>query len=362
VLVVTVSHRGDDARIAHRQIGALVAAGVEVAYVAPEPASAGVGVAERVVIRRAVGRRRVGAWSDARRVVRAHRGWADLVLVHDLEAVLPVRSARPGCPVVWDVHEDVAASVVDRSWVPRPVRGIVRLMVIGVERLARSGCRLILAEHSYATRFGVWPVVPNTTPVPVTTVPYDRDERPRVVYVGRISKGRGASTMLELGRLLHGEVVVELIGPADADVADEVAAAAADGVIQWHGALPNDQALTFVDGALAGLCLLDPLPNYLGSMPTKLYEYAAHGVPTIASPLPLARAAIEASGAGVVVDPADAFAVAAAVREYLHSPERRDVEGRLGHEWMRDHHDWRADGSHFVELLRGWAAAPRPRR
>jgi glycosyltransferase involved in cell wall biosynthesis len=97
-------------------------------------------------------------------------------------------------------------------------------------------------------------------------------------------------------------------------------------------------------------------------MPTKIYEYAAHGVPAIASPLPLACAAIEAAGAGVVVDPADVAAVATAVRGYLHSPQRREAEGRLGHEWMRDHHDWRADGPRFVDVLRGWAAGPRPRR
>lgn len=362
VLVVTVSHRGDDARIAHRQIGALVESGSQVVYVAPEPAAAGVGVAERVLVRRATGRRRVRAWRDARRAVRAHRGAVDIVLVHDLEAVLPVRLARPGCPVVWDVHEDLAASVVDRAWVPGPLRPAMRLAVIAVERVARSGTRLLLAEHSYAARFGGWPVVPNTTVVPTSVAPYDPDPAPRVVYVGRISRARGAAAMIALGRALRGEAVVELVGPADADVADDVQAAAADGSIRWHGALANDVALALVDGAVAGLCLLDPLPNYVGSMPTKIYEYAAHGVPTIASPLPLARDAIDASGAGVVVDPGDPVAVADAVRTYVRDPERRRVEGERGVAWMREHHDWRSDGVRFVEVLREWAAGREARR
>ena len=48
-----------------------------------------------------------------------------------------------------------------------------------------------------------------------------------------------------------------------------------------------------IDGALAGLSLLRDLPNYRGSMPTKVVEYLAHGVPAITTPLPLAREIVQ---------------------------------------------------------------------
>ena len=259
--------------------------------------------------------------------VRRARGAVDLVLVHDLEAVLPIRLARPGCPVVWDVHEDLVASVGDRSWVPRPLRAVVRLAVGAVERAGRVGVRLILAETSYAERLGDWPVVPNTTVVPATEPEYQLAIPQYVVYVGRLSHARGIDAMIDLGRDLAAEADVVLVGTADPDVRERLEAADAVGNVRWLGPLPNPEAMELLAGAVAGLCLLAPLPNYVGSMPTKVYEYSAHGVPAIVSPLPLARRAVDESGAGIVVDPTDRAAVEAAVRAYLDDPARRRARG-----------------------------------
>ena len=54
-------------------------------------------------------------------------------------------------------------------------------------------------------------------------------------------------------------------------------------------------------GALAGLSLLQDLPNYRHSRPTKIVEYMAHGVPVVTTPLPVAVELVESAGAGVVV-------------------------------------------------------------
>ena len=67
-----------------------------------------------------------------------------------------------------------------------------------------------------------------------------------------------------------------------------------------------------LDGALAGLSLLEDRPNYRHSMPTKVIEYMAHGLPVITTPLPLAADLVERSGCGIVVPFDDAEATAAA--------------------------------------------------
>lgn len=356
VLVVTVSHRGDDARIVFRQIGAMADAGCSGRLVAPAPEVALPGRFDRVAIRRATGRRRVRSWFEAWRAVREARGSIDLVLVHDLEAVLPVRLARPGVPVVWDVHEDLPASVVDRAWIPRLAKRPARLATSLVERIVRRGAKLLLAEEAYSQRLGDWPIVPNTTIVP----PFEPD-RPLVVppvaiYVGRLSASRGVRTMIEVGRLLDGRAEIVMIGSADGEVAAEIEAANARGDVTWSGPLPNPEALRALEGAVVGLCLLDDLPNYTRSMPTKIYEYSAHGLPTIVTALPLARQAVERSGAGVVVDFDDPGAVVAAIDGYLHDSDRRHSESEQAHDWVRRHHDWRTDGAEFVRVLRRWAA------
>jgi glycosyltransferase involved in cell wall biosynthesis len=361
VLVVTVAHRGDDARILHRQIDALVTSGAEVTYIAPAPVTDVPGV-RRLVVPRAVGRHRVHSWWQAVRSARSVRRSVDLVLVHDLELVVPVRLAVPGTLVVWDVHEDLAASVGDREWIPTSVRPFAGTAVALLERLAAWRIKLILAETSYRDRLGDWPVVPNSTAVPVALAPYSPSALPRLVYVGRLSDPRGLEQMIELGRRLRGICVVELIGAVDADAAAALSDAVDAGDVEWREYLPNPVAMSRVEGALVGLSLLRPLPNYVGSMPTKVYEYLARGVPVISTPLPLAVDVLERSGAGFVVGYDDVDAVAEAVERLRSDPGLRERLGRLGHDFVGVDHNWNRDGTSFVEVLATWSLEHRSKR
>ncbi len=113
-LVVTIVHRPQDARILHREVAALRGAGWDVTYAGPWAAT---GQTPPVGLRtlelpRAVGRRRLGAVLAARRLLRAEAPQHDVVLLHDPELLLAI--AGTGLRhVVWDVHEDPAAALVD---------------------------------------------------------------------------------------------------------------------------------------------------------------------------------------------------------------------------------------------------------
>lgn len=361
VLVLTCAHPGDDARIVHRQARALLEHGHEVVLVAPAVASTDLDPPglERCVVPRAVGTSRVGPWRAVRREVGGLAPGCDIAIVHDPE-LLPVVLGRIPSPVVWDVHEDFGASVADRAWIPRPARPLASAVVASIEAVARRRCHLVVAEAAYRDRLGDVPLVPNSTWVPDAPPPPSDDERPRLVYVGRLSAGRGVAELVELGRRLGGDCEVCLVGAADRDVADVVTAATERGDVRWLGPLPNPQALEIVDGALLGLSLLHDEPNYRHSQPTKILEYMARGVPVVTTPLPLARKVVERSGAGVVVPFGDADAVVGAVVDavaQVRSADRREVMGRLGHAYVAEHHNWAIDGARFVEQLEQWAGA-----
>ena len=367
VVVVTVAHRGDDARIVHRQIRSLLEANHSVTLVAPDPGEArGQDPArlERIVVPRAVGRRRVGSWWAARRAVRRFVRIADVVIVHDPELVPWIGLGRwRRTALVWDVHEDFVASVSDRRWIPRPVRPLVRRALLVLEAAGRRRFHIVLAEDSYRARFPHAPVVPNSTWIDDQPAPMD-DER-RVVYVGRISRSRGVSSLVALGEELvrvRGPRLV-LVGPADGDVTPVLDDAVRRGVLDWRGPLPNPEAMAVVRGAVCGLSLLSNHPNYVHSRPTKIVEYFAQGTPAITTPLPLAMQMIEASGAGVVTaewfGPDLVSEVADAVMAYQSSPALRGAHGAAGWEYVRSEFSWNADGSRFVGLMEGFSASRR---
>jgi glycosyltransferase involved in cell wall biosynthesis len=363
VVVCTIVHHPQDARILHRQIRALLDAGHEVTYIAPLRAC---GVTAwptltAVDVPRAVGRHRVGALRAARRELARVSPGADLLIVHDPELLLVLPLVRRRPPTVWDVHEDTVAALSTKAWLPGPLRPVMAAAVRWAERLAERRIHLILAEYGYVDRFRhPHPVVPNAAYVPDQPAPPGRGDR--VIYIGHLSPDRGSSEMIEVGRLLepHG-IAVELVGPADAQARAQLTGAQAAGLVRWHGFVPNDLAVLMSEGALAGLSLLRDEPNFRHSLPTKVADYMARAVPVITTPLPIAAELVERYGCGTVVPFGDPGAAADAVLQLAADPGLRARQGERGHRGAAESLGWPAHAQAFVEQLEQWAAAqPHP--
>lgn len=356
VLVLTVVHDPEDARIRHRQIVALRAAGHDVTLAAPFTAYQRPIPDDLTVIDipRSQGRHRFLAARTARRLLRKHGRDYDIVLMHDPELVLATLGLHVQ-GLVWDVHEDTAAALGMKAWMPKFSRPAAGALIRAIERDAERRMPLLLAEESYAARFRKQhTVVRNSVAIPddVTAAVDDR-----VIYLGRLTAARGALDLVELGRRLAPDVRVHLVGPADDDCKAAIQAAQSEGAVVWHGFVPNDEALTMLPGALAGLSLLHEQPNYAHSRPTKIVEYMAHGLPVISTPNPASAELIQRHRCGTVVPFGDVGAAEAAVRELRDHPEERRRMAEAGRAAVISHYSWDADADLFVQSLEKLAHA-----
>jgi glycosyltransferase involved in cell wall biosynthesis len=259
-------------------------------------------------------------------------------------------------PVVLDVHEDLVASLPDRPWVPGSARPLARWLGARIEAWAERRLHLLLAESAYAGRFArPHPVVPNLPWLP--SEPPRAGTKDRVVYVGRVSAGRGARELIHLGSLMKAAdgPQLHLIGAVDRDMAAEIADADRKGLLRAHGYLPNAEAFELAGGAIAGLSLLHDLPNYRSSMPTKVVEYLALGLPAITTPLPEAQRLVTSTGAGEVVAFGDAQAAADAVLRYANDRDLAARAGAAGRKAVDEGLSWDAVAPRFVAHLRQFA-------
>jgi glycosyltransferase involved in cell wall biosynthesis len=281
----------------------------------------------------------------------------DVVLVHDPELVLAAAGLRLR-NLIWDVHEDPAAALQVKSWMPALLRRPVAAAWRWAERVAERRHYLLLAEHAYQQRFRQWhPVVANSVSVPKVIRPAG-DER--VCYLGTVTMSRGCDTMIEVGRELRrrtgGAVKLEVIGEApDPEARQALQSATKAGSLSWLGFMQSEEALTQVSGSLAGLCLLRNLPNYRVSLSTKIVEYCALGVPVITTPLPLAVDLVRSEQIGFEVPWDDPSAVVDAILRLRAEPTLRLQMGVNGHRVALREHDWNRLSTDFVRIMDGVA-------
>ncbi len=358
VLVCTVVHHTTDARVFRREIGALLEAGIDVTSIAPWPEDDRGGDAHHrhLPVPRAVGRRRLPAWRAARARIAAEAVDADLLLIHDPEllVVVPWRELRRlHVPVVWDVHEDLAAALAVKAYLPALVRRLLVPVVHAVEHMAERRATLLLAETAYAARFRrSHGVVLNLPPV-AASLPAGRRLR-QAVYVGSITRARGLDAMLAMAPTLAAQgIALRLIGEAPS-AADRERIAATPGV-RWEGAMPNAEALREVAASMVGLALLDDLPNYRHSMPTKILEYMANGCAVVTTPLPLARDVVGEDGVVLPSFEHVADAAARAVIALCADDDGREAMVRRAFTRVQRDYNWSVAGADFVAQLRAVA-------
>ena len=350
----TVVHHPTDARIFRREIGALRDAGIAVDAIAPWPQSDHSDSAyRRFAIPRAVGRHRLGALRAARARISALAVEANVLVVHDPELllVLPWRELRRlGVRVVWDVHEDLAAALANKAYLPAVARRALVPAVHALEHWAERRAVLLLAESAYQARFRRTHAVVHNLPLVSTEMPVGKRLR-QAIYVGSITRARGLDEMLAMAPSLasHG-IALRLIGEAPSS-ADAERIKATPNVV-WNGAIPNAEAMREVEESMVGLALLHDLPNYRHSMPTKILEYMASGTAVVATPLPLSRQVIEDDG--IVLQGFEDMATAAAhaVLALCDDEARRSEAVRAAFTRVQRDYNWNVAGPEFVELIR----------
>jgi len=345
IVVATVVHHALDARIFHRQVKTLLEAGHEVTYLAPfgerpPPVLGGLRCRD---LPRSTGLDRLRAVAAARRALAEETTNANLVIVHDPELTLLDRWIA--CPKAYDVHEDLVAQLDDKEWIPGLGRGALRVVSRRLERRAARRFCLLLAEDSYCRRLPGGVVVRNTPRLPAEV---RASGTRRVVYLGRVSRGRGVETMVEAMRRVDGGQTLDLYGPVDRSAADVIDAAPSG--VTAHGFVDNPVALRSIAGAMAGLSLLGDLPNYRHSVPSKILEYMAHGVPVITTPLPVARRVVEEAEAGIIVPFDDPKSVGEALAS-LADPSLRVRFSENGRRFVAESYNWEADANRLLKFV-----------
>jgi glycosyltransferase involved in cell wall biosynthesis len=125
------------------------------------------------------------------------------------------------------------------------------------------------------------------------------------------------------------DVRLRLVGPArPAYLKELVALADREGVsdrVEFAGAVTADRLIETIREASVGLALIQPIClSYRMSLPNKVFEYVAAGLPVLGSDLPAIGSLVSEHRIGLLAEPGEVEDVAAKLGEMLE-PERNSA-------------------------------------
>jgi glycosyltransferase involved in cell wall biosynthesis len=306
------------------------------------------------------------------RLARALRALGpDVLHAHDSNALVPVAwAARSlGAPFVYDAHD---------LWLGRPRRErsrpyfVLNQLLYGlVERLLipRAAATLTVSEpiaRHLRRRYRLLHVhlVPN---YPEEGAPGQRKELRSlmgggsigpgavVLYLGGLMAGRGLEQLVDaVGMARSAELVLLGDGPLASDLLRRAAASGAAGRVHLLAPVAPEDVTAYAASADIGVSPIVPSSlNYRYSLPNKLFQYMAAGIPVVASDLPQVRDVVEGAACGIVVDTTRPVAIAEAIDRLAYDRDESRAMGRRGREAVDARFNWSIAAAVLLRVYAG---------
>lgn len=356
IAYLTSVHIPFDIRIFYKELRSLSKAGYEVVLIAPHTRDEVVdGIRVRAVPKPRGRFQRM--FRTALQVVwLAWQENADLYQIHDPELLLWSQILRlRGKTVIFDMHENVPKDILSKEWISPALRRIVVIFYQGLERILLWRMPVIFAENSYVRDYK-WIDRRNTVILnmplveDLLAISEPRHALPTVGYIGAVNADRGSMITLQALDLLNENgyrVGFECVGRLSESHQNELELFADSHnleSIHYYGHMVPHDGYRVIARCHIGLAVLTPLPNAIGSYPTKIFEYMALGLPVIVSGFPLYREVVESAGCGLCLnDPTNPLELAAAMRWMLERPDDAAEMGNRGRDAVLSQYNWNSE-------------------
>lgn len=360
---LTTVHPRDDSRIRSKQVASLAGEFADVHLfvqdgLGDEIDPAGYRIVDTGPRLKRISRMMLGGWRMFR-AVRAAR--PRVAHFHDPE-LLPwaLLLKLSGISVVYDVHEDMPEQVKHNPGLPKIVQRTISPFVRFSEwfgALFLDG--VVACTETIAKRFPAskTALVHNFPILEELAAPAEREQSDRLLefaYVGYISEVRNVIGMMRaVDQLPYAEARLRLVGSFAVEETENMARAMPEWrKVRFEGWASRSQVAEILSEVRAGLVVLKPVEHEMLTLPIKLFEYMAAGLPVISSDFPLWRTIVEDAGCGLLVNPLENADIARAMRWIVEHPEEAQEMGARGRAAIETRYNWRNEADTLIRFYR----------
>ena len=289
--------------------------------------------------------------------LRAYRQKADLYHFHDPE-LLPVgillKLLTRG-KVIYDVHEDYSEKIPRKTWLKsRTLKRIASAAYSFFERMAVTSLDHIIAvTDDIAAKYPAkkTTVIKNYVSLEMLdAVPPAKIDKtvPAAVYGGRLSLDRGAADMVNAVEMLGGEVELWLLGRWDAGVREYCETLPGWRYTRYLGAVTIEEATGIYKAADIGMHCVQNNDFYLRGIPTKMFEYAACGIPAVISRSPHWEKMFDRFA--LYSEPENPVSIADCLKQLTGDSDLRTAMGQRARQFVMEERSWEGEAQKLIAL------------
>lgn len=283
---------------------------------------------------------------------------ADIYHLHDPELLSIAKKLKNiGKKVIYDAHEDVPRQILNKHYIPSFLRTLVSKIF---EKYENSICKkidgVVAATSFIKNRFlelNINAVDINNFPL-LSEIKYNAS-RPynngSFGYIGGIFETRGIFEMLNC--IADTDLTLHLAGGfVPASLENRCRSHKGWQNVVYHGVIGREDISGFFEKISAGFVVLSNTPSYYVSMPVKMFEYMAAGVPVIASNFPLWRKIIEENNCGVCVDPNNIEDIKNTALSLIEKPEKCKEFGENARLAVENKYNWKIEEKKMLSFYK----------
>lgn len=238
----------------------------------------------------------------------------------------------------------VIASVLFEGWenlCARCMSGIVAATPVIEQRYRRKNRNTVNINN--------YPILSEFLPLSAK----QQEKHGGLCYLGDISPIRGIRELVLA--LEHTQAGLLLAGRYESEsLKAEMESLPGYDKVEYLGYLDRKGVADTLEKANIGMVTLHPTPNYLVSLPIKLFEYMAAGLPCIVSNFPYWQELVGEADCALFVDPLSPQEIAQAAQQLLADPDRAQAMGLRGRELVVQRYSWEKQARRLISFYQAF--------
>lgn len=283
---------------------------------------------------------------------------ADIYHFHE-PSFLPygVKLAKKGKKVIFDSHENYPEQILNKGWIPAPLRRIASSAYKRYETYAAGKLSAVITpctrngRDRFEGRATVFETISNAPVFKEVSLPERYFGDPVVCYTGTISESRGVTDMIKACHNAGARLI--LAGRChDKDYIERLTAMDEFSCVDYRGELSRDEVEKVYLESTSGIHVTRAIGQYgKGDIfATKVYEFMQYGLPVITEDTSYSRLIMEDYKFGILVGQGDVGAITNSIRYLTQNPTEAKKMGENGQRAVREKLNWKFEENKLLKL------------